>query len=48
MEVDETADAMGTARGEYGREAVEGGVLGGVAWGDSAVCLTAGVGGGAA
>lgn len=48
MEVDETANPMGFARGEFGGEPVEGGVLGGVAWGDSAVGLPAGVGGGAA
>lgn len=48
MEIDKTADAMRFARGESGGETVEGGVLGGVAWSDSAVGLPAGVRGGAA
>jgi hypothetical protein len=48
MEINKTAYTMRSPRSEFGGKTIEGLVLGGVAWGDSAVCLAAGVGGGAA
>ena len=45
VEVDEAADAVWSSGGEFGGEAVDGAVLGRVAWSEAAVGLPAWVGG---